>query len=101
MAKKTNKGGNTRRRPSAGKNLIFRPGPLRQLLFVGLALGGIGIGYGAGFLLKKEQPANLPVQAPVAATTPAIITNPIAVNNIIHQLLAIRLYETNSNIATV
>ena len=78
MAKKTNKGGNTRRRPSAGKNLIFRPGPLRQLLFIGLALGGIGIGYGAGFLLKKEQPANLPVQAPVAATTPAIITNPPA-----------------------
>ena len=53
---------------------------MRQLFFVGLALGGLGIGYGAGFLMKKEEPINIPAQAPVVAATPApaAIVKPLA-----------------------
>lgn len=39
-------------RKESNRSFRFRPNPLRQLLFVCLALAGIGIGYGTGFLLK-------------------------------------------------
>jgi polysaccharide deacetylase 2 family uncharacterized protein YibQ len=37
--------------------LNFKPNPARQAILVGLALVGIGIGYGMGFVLKKDTPA--------------------------------------------
>ncbi len=45
----------------------FRLNPLRQAFFVALAIAGIAIGYGLGYLLKEE-PA--PAPAPQAAAKP-------------------------------
>ena len=36
--------------------LNFKPNPARQAILVGLALFGIGIGYGMGYVLKKDTP---------------------------------------------
>ena len=38
----------------------FRLNPLRQAFFVGLAVAGIAIGYGVGYLTKSEPPPLLP-----------------------------------------
>ena len=43
-----------RSRQDPNRSFRYRPNLLRQLLFVSLALAGIGIGYGVGFLLKEN-----------------------------------------------
>lgn len=52
---RTHKAGNNK--PAApGRRPRLRLKPLRQALFVGLAVAGIGIGYGVGFLMKTTPP---------------------------------------------
>lgn len=51
--------GNNSRKP--GKKLFqYKPNPKRQLFFIALALMGIAIGYGLGFVFKKPASMNTP-----------------------------------------
>jgi len=79
MAKKSGRKGRPRPRTPAEKDFKHRLTPLRLLIFVGLALGGIGIGYGTGFILKKEQSPIIPVTVaqPVPASQPSITEPPV------------------------
>jgi len=49
----------------------FRPNPRRQAILVILALVGLGIGYGAGYLFKPNPPSRVPTAADTSAATQA------------------------------
>lgn len=59
------------------KALRLKPNPVRQAILVGLALAGIGIGYGVGFVLKESNAPNEPRVAYEAPTSP-LLANPAA-----------------------
>ena len=61
-----NKSGAPGRRPQ------FRLNPLRQAFFVGLAVAGIAIGYGVGFLTKTTPPP-APPESVAPATLPPLL----------------------------
>lgn len=52
-----------------------RPNKARQLILVGLAFGGIAVGYGIGFVFKKNQPVPVPTQSAEKPETALI--NPV------------------------
>ena len=77
-----NKSGAPGRRPH------FRLNPLRQAFFVGLALAGIAIGYGVGFLTKTTPPP-VPSESAAPATLPPLLPEDTKVQ----QGIPVRAYE--------
>jgi len=71
-ANRKNQGEGASRRPK------FRLNPLRQAFFVGLAIAGIAIGYGLGFVMKK--PPDVPVTPlPITKIQPDVAPEPLRV----------------------
>jgi len=52
------------------KPLVLKPNPVRQAILVGLALAGIGVGYGLGYLLKENEPPSAPPAASASPSNP-------------------------------
>ena len=77
-----NKSGAPGRRPR------FRLNPLRQAFFVGLAVAGIAIGYGVGFLTKTTPPP-APSESAAPATRPPLLPE----NTKVQQGIPVRAYE--------
>lgn len=77
-----NKSGAPGRRPQ------FRLNPLRQAFFVGLAVAGIAIGYGVGFLMKTTPPP-----APPESVAPATLPPLLPEDTKVQQGKPVRAYE--------
>lgn len=68
-------------RSKTTKPLKLKPNPVRQAILIGLALLGIGIGYGMGFLLKKDPPpkSEQAIERPVAPSESKPLPSVVAV----------------------
>lgn len=77
-----NKSGAPGRRPQ------FRLNPLRQAFFIGLAVAGIAIGYGIGFLTKTTPPP-----APSESVAPATLPPLLPEGTRVQQGKPVRAYE--------
>ena len=72
----------------SNRGFSFRPKPLRQFYFVCVALVGIAIGYGAGFLLKDDSQKSVSIESaqknkpPVLAVPVQESTTPLLPENL-------------------